>query len=450
MGYSSSNIKNREGLLMVSQRNTGSEATLGERTLQKVKWHLIPFAFLLYFFNNMDRVNIGYAALQMNKALHITSVQFGMITSFFFISYFLFQIPSNIIAQRVGIRKWIPTIIIVWGLITGITFFSHNATFIVWVRFLLGIAEAGFFPGMIYYFTLWFPARERAEATSLFMMAIAVSTIVASPISGWIVQHGALCGYDGWRWLFAFEGVITVILGFIAIFVFTNKPQDAKWLNEDEKQWLITELQNEQKDKKETGKVAIGKLLTNGSLWRLVLIYMFIQAAGQAASFWLPGIVKGFSKTFSDTQVGIIMMFPYILAAIAMSVWARHSDRTKERRYHAAIPMLFAGLAFITLMCVDNVIVKIIALLAFGIGSLSFYGPYWTFPPALLSAETIAAGVAIINSGSSIGAFGSNYIIGFISGSAWGTRGVFLFEALLCFVSFVLMVTIRTKDKDKA
>ncbi len=436
---------------MASQKDgeKGDLQTLGERTLQKVKWHLIPFAFLLYFFNNMDRVNIGYAALQMNKALNITSVQFGMITSFFFISYFVFQIPSNMMAQRIGIRKWIPTIIIIWGLITGITFFAHNATFVIWVRFLLGIAEAGFFPGMIYYFTLWFPARERAEATSLFMMAIAASTIFASPISGWIVEHGMLGGYEGWRWLFAFEGVITVILGVIAIFVFTNRPQEARWLADDEKRWLVNELQSEQKDKKETAKISIGQLLTNGRLWRLVLIYMFIQAAGQAASFWLPSIVKGFSKTFSDTGVGVIMMFPYILAAIAMPFWARHSDRTKERRYHAAIPMLLAGLAFIILMCTSNVAIKVIALLIFGIGSLSFYGPYWTFPPALLAPEAIAAGVAIINSGSSIGAFGSNYIIGFISGSAWGIQGVYLFEALLCLVSFVLMITLRAKGKER-
>jgi MFS family permease len=226
---------------------------IGAQVIRKVKWHIIPIAFILYFFNGMDRVNVSYAALTMNKALNISSVMFGTISSVFFIAYLLFQIPSNILVQRKGINKLIPTITIIWGAITSLTFFAQSGTHVATLRFLLGLAEAGFFPGMVFYFTLWFPARERAQVMALFFLSGPVSGLFASPISGWIVQHANWLGYEGWRWLFAIEGIPTILLGFFAYAILKDGPHCVKWLNKEESEWLSNELN---KEKMSHGKVS--------------------------------------------------------------------------------------------------------------------------------------------------------------------------------------------------
>ena len=423
---------------------------IGAQVMRKVKWHIIPIAFILYFFNGMDRVNLSYAALTMNESLKISSVMFGTISSVFFVAYLLCQVPSNILIQRTGVNKLIPTITILWGAVTSLTFFAQSGEHVLIFRFLLGIAEAGFFPGMIFYFTFWFPARERAQITALFFLSGPVSGLVASPVSGWIVQNAHWLGHDGWRWLFVVEGVPTILLGVLAYALLKDGPQYVKWLTKEESEWLLTELNTERSSKGSVESLSFGKVITNGTLWRLALIYMFVQAGNQASNFWLPTLIKGFNTSFTSETVGYLMMIPNLVGLIILPIWATHSDKTGERKLHAALPMLFIAIAFVTFLFGGNMIVLIASLFLYGLGAFNFYGAYWTIPAKLLPPAVLAVGIALINSCSSFGGFMGNYVVGYLA-KATGTTGVFLYMAGLCFLSFFLLVTMKVpKDVPKA
>ncbi|SAK70864.1 membrane protein [Caballeronia hypogeia] len=413
-----------------------------QQVINTLRWKIVPFAFVLYFFNYLDRVNVGFAALQMNRALNITPTEFGTIASIFFASYLLFQIPANIALQRFGPRRWIGFIIVAWGVVTTLTFFAQNATHLALARLLLGVFEAGFFPGMIYYLACWFPARERAKVTSLFMLAIAFASVIAGPMSGWIVEHVHISGYDGWRWLFAIEGVPTVLLGFLTFVVLVDKPSEARWLTEQQRTWLESELRREAGSHQQVEKPTLKMVFSNATLWRLAIAYMLIQAASQASNYWLPGQVKEFDPSLTDTQVGIIMALPFVCAMVAMPLWAAHSDRTGERKWHAALPMLLAGIGFYVIASAAIMPLRLVGLALFGVGILSFYGPYWAIPPALLSPAGLALSIAFINSCSSLGGFLANQALGQIY-QKLGSAGVFAVESALCVVAFVVLVTMR-------
>ncbi len=427
---------------MGKSSNTEVLTDLGISVMSNVKRHIVPFAFILYFFNYMDRVNIGFAKLQMNTSLNISDIEFGTAASAFFISYLLFQIPSNIALQRFGARRWIAFIVMAWGSVTSLLFFAQNVDHVIYGRFLLGVFEAGFFPGMIYYLACWFPAKERGKVTALFMLAIPISSIIASPLSGWIVEHVHTAHYEGWRWLFIIEGIPTVVLGAMTWFILSDNPKDAKWLQDNEKKWLIATLAEDNKSRSDGKDFSIKSILMNGLLWKLAFIYMFIQAASQASNYWLPGQVKGFSANITDTQVGLIMTIPFICAIFTMPLWAAHSDKTGERKWHAALSMLLAAVAFIIIASVQSTFLRYFGLAMFGIGILSFYGPYWALPSALLSPAGLAVSIAVINSGSSLGGFLANKGLGYVSQS-YGSYGVFIVEAILCLLSFLLLVTLK-------
>ncbi|MFT4171302.1 MAG: MFS transporter [Rhodocyclaceae bacterium] len=422
--------------------DTVSSPPSGDSIIRLVKRKIIPFAFVLYLFNYMDRVNVGFAALQMNDALNISKTDFGNIASAFFISYLLFQIPANMLLQRFGARRWIASIIIGWGLVTCLMFFAQNVDQVIGARFLLGVFEAGFFPGMIYYLACWFPAKERARVTSLFMLAIAVSTVIAAPMSGWIVEHVNTPNYEGWRWLFAIEGVPTVLLGVATLFVLADTPQDARWLTPPQRDWLTAELARENAGKGNTGTLRLADVLGNATLWKLALVYMFIQAASQASNYWLPGQVKQFADGLTDTQVGLIMALPFVCAMFAMPMWGAHSDKTGERKWHAGLPMLLTGVAFLVIACMPSMGMRMFGLVLFGFGILSFYGPYWAIPPSLLSPAGLAVSIAFINSCSSLGGFLANKGLGYVAQS-YGSNGVFMVEAMLCVMSFLVLLTLR-------
>ncbi|SAL72329.1 membrane protein [Caballeronia peredens] len=414
----------------------------GREVIATVKWKIVPFAFVLYFFNYLDRVNVGFAALQMNRELSISPTQFGTIASVFFVSYLFFQIPANYALQRLGARRWISFIIVVWGAITALTFFAQNVTHIVIARFALGIFEAGFFPGMIFYLACWFPARERARVTSLFMLAIAFSSVVAGPMSGWIVEHVHIAGFNGWRWLFAIEGVPTILLGCLAFFILVDTPADAKWLTSQQRTWLETELRQERGAQSLAERPTLKMVLGNATIWKLALSYMLVQAASQASNYWLPGQVKGFAASLSDTQTGLIMALPFVCAMVTMPLWGAHSDRTGERKWHAALPMLLAGVGFFVIASVPSLPLRLAGMAVFGVGILSFYGPYWAIPPALLSPAGLALSIAFINSCSSLGGFLANQALGHVS-QRFGSYGVFMVEAALCVAAFCVLVTMQ-------
>ncbi|WP_407310111.1 MFS transporter [Desulfosporosinus sp. SB140] len=399
----------------------------------------------MYIVNILDRVNLGYAAMEMNRDLNITSVAYGTLSAAFFISFLMFEVPSNIILHHLGTKKWMARIMITWGFITALHFFAQNFTQIYLLRFLLGIAEAGFFPGIIYYFTYWFPAKERAWATSLFMVASPVSNIIGAPLAVFILDHIHWFSYAGWRWLFVIEGVPAIILGIITLLFMTNKPQDAKWLTPEEKDWLTQEIQREQVQN-QIQHVSIAKVFAHSKVLHLVVIHITIQMMFQSISFWMPTIVKEFSNTFSNTDVGLIMMLPGIAGAIAMPIWALHSDRAKERKWHIALPILLSALGLAMTGFSSSITVKILGVVLNGMGNACFYGPFWSLPATFLTTESAAVGVAIINSSSSIGGFFGNKIVGVIKDSSLGVSGVLVFLIVCCLGAFTLTMTLRLKE----
>ncbi|WP_140918070.1 MFS transporter [Limnobaculum xujianqingii] len=419
-----------------------TDIQIGRDTLKTIGRHIIPFAFILYFFNYMDRVNIGFAALQMNVDLGISSVQFGQLASVFFISYLVCQIPSNMMIQKLGARRWIGFILIAWGGVTTLLFFAQSFEHLLAARLLLGVFEAGFFPGMIYYLACWFPAKERARVTALFMMAIAVSSVVAAPMSGWIIQHANFFDHAGWRWLFAIEGIPTVLLGVLTFYVLYDRPQDAPWLTDKQKSWLVAELNTETQGQPAGNSMTFWQIVRNPILWRLSFVYMFVQAASQASNYWLPGQVKGFTSGLTDTHVGLIMAVPFLCAMFAMPLWGAHSDKQGERKFHAALPMLLAGAAFLVIATADSMSIRMFGMVLFGVGILSYYGPFWAIPSMLLSPAGLAISIAVINSCSSLGGFFANLGLGYVAKS-YGSYGVFVVEAILCVISSVLLITMR-------
>ncbi|EGK3422210.1 MFS transporter [Salmonella enterica subsp. enterica serovar Newport] len=414
-----------------------------------VKRKIIPLAFILYFFNYMDRVNIGFAALRMNESLGITPEDFANISSIFFISYLIFQIPSSIGLQKLGARKWISSIIIGWGAVTGLIFFAKDTQHILLARIFLGVFEAGFFPGMVYYLACWFPARERGKVNSFFMLSIAVASVLAAPMSGWIIEHLNTPDYEGWRWLFAIEGIPTVFLGILTFYLLPDSPEKAKWLTPQQISALVNKLRTDNETAAALNKNTNSSFLSvikNPVLLQLSFAYMLIQAAALAANYWLPGLVKGFSADFTDTDVGLIMSIPFIFAMFSMPWWGWHSDKKNERKWHAALPMFLAGCGFLMIALVPSVSLRMLGLTFYGVGILSYYGPYWALPSALLSPSGVAISIAFINSCSSLGGFLINKSLGFVS-THYGATGIFIVEAILCFAAVAVLALMKIDVK---
>jgi MFS transporter, ACS family, tartrate transporter len=423
-----------------------------KRLYNKIRWAIMPFACLLFFFNGTDRANVSFAALTMNHDLGISALAFGTITSAFFISYLIFQIPSNMILKKVGASKIIPIIACAWGLITACTFFAKTGPQVAMIRFLLGVAEAGFFPGMMYWFTLYFPSRERAIVTSIFFAVATVGGLVMSPVAGYIIQYTHWAGHAGWRWLFVIEGVIPAIFALFGFIIMKDSPNECKWLTDREKEIVNADLEDEralQASQTSTTKVGFVKIITNGMLWKIAMIYMFAQIAAQTSGMWMPVLLKGFASGLSPTAIGYIMMIPTICSFFALLIVGKHSDKTGERKWHAILPLLLFSVSFmLILLPVGGITFKCIMLALTGIGGASWTGPYWTMPAAFLAPGTMAVSMAFINSCSAAGGYIGNMFSGIVAQSM-GNTGVFIFMATVILVSVVLIMTLDFKKMKK-
>ena len=383
------------------------------RAIHRVRRRLIPFLALVYFIAYLDRVNVGFAALQMNAALGFSNSVFGKGAGIFFIGYFLFEVPSNLILARVGARIWIARIAILWGLISISMMFIKTATSFYIVRFLLGAGEAGFFPGIVFYFTYWFPARERARAMAQFSTASMAAGIVGGPLSGILLSMRGAGGLDGWQWLFLVEGIPAVVLGIVAFFYLSDGPAHARWLPADEKAWLIAEMERE-RAAAATARTDVGSVrsgLFDPMVWLLAASLFLVVTSGYGFSFFLPQIVKGLSGA-SDLAVGLWTAVPFSVAAIGMITVAAHSDRTGERRVHVACCGAVAALGLFAASIAPTPVLTFMSLSFAAIGLYAFTPPFWSLPTAFLRGDGAAAGIALINATGNLGGFLGPYVMG--------------------------------------
>ena len=406
------------------------------RALARVRRRLIPFLFVLYVVSYLDRINVGFAALQMNAALGFSPAVYGLGAGIFFVSYFLFEIPSNLILARIGARVWIARIMISWGLVSvGMMLVSGPRSFLL-LRFLLGAAEAGFFPGIILYLTYWFPARERARAIAQFMTATALAGVIGGPLSGALLSMRAL-GLAGWQWMFLIEGLPAIVLGVVVSRYLTDRPEQASWLAEDERAWLSKAMHAEQTTRAREHKMSLREALLNPGVWRLSVLYFMIVIGLYGISFWLPQLVKGFAG-LSDLAVGFISAIPYAVAALCMVFVAAHSDRTGERRFHVAAPAFVAAVGFLITATFPSPAVSLLGLSLAAAGIWGAVGPFWTLPTAFLSGASAAGGIALINSVGNLGGFLGPYLLGAVkeaTGSFSG--GMFVLAMALLFAGLI-------------
>ena len=378
-------------------------STLEAKAYSKVDWRLIPFLFLCYILAYLDRVNVGFAKLQMVKDLSLSDAAFATGAGIFFIGYFFFEVPSNILLKKFGARAWIARIMISWGVISSAMMFVHSERMFYVMRFLLGIAEAGFFPGIIFYLTLWYPSRLRSTRTALFVSAIAVSGVLGNPISGAIMDMlSGTAGLAGWQWLFLFEGIPSILVGFWVFFYLDSNILDAKWLTAEEKDILARNLESEEKHKSE---VRVSDAFKSGKVWALCAIYFTLMIGLYGISFWLPTIVKAFGVK-GYLRIGLITAIPYFVAVIGMLLLSRSSDRTGERRLHyvfnvtaGAIGLILSGIF------ASNPYLAITFLSVGTLGVIGSMPVFWPIPSAFLAGTASAAGIGLVNSVGNLGGY---------------------------------------------
>lgn len=369
-------------------------SAIERETMRKVAWRLLPFLTLCYVIAIIDRGNIGMASLQMNEDLGLTATAFGFASSLFFFAYFLFEVPSNLAMQKFGAKVWIARIMVTWGVITAATAFVESSTSLYIMRFLLGAAEAGFFPGVILYLTYWLPANYRARMVAIFMVAIPGANFIGSPLSGLLLSLDGWMGMRGWHWLFILEGIPAILLGIACLFALTDRPEQAKWLNSEQKAWLVERLQFERQQKTPIGHISLWQLLKNKYIWSMIIIYSGASAAGSTMSVWAPQLIKTFG--LSNLEIGLVNAIPYGLASIAMIFWGRSSDRKNERRWHTAITLLMISFGLLIALFTSSLIGTIFLLSVVLIGAYSMKGPFWALASSWMSPTTTAAGLAAI------------------------------------------------------
>jgi ACS family tartrate transporter-like MFS transporter len=421
------------------------------RTQRKITRRLMPFLFLLYVTAYIDRVNVSFAGLDMTRELGFSNAVFGFGSGIFFLGYSLLEIPGAMLVESWSARKWIATIMIGWGILAGLTGFIQNATEFNIIRFLLGLAEGGFFPAVVVYLTHWYRYEDRGKAIGMFMTAIPVSNMVGAPLSG-MLMHLDWFGLSGWRWLLILEGIPAFLCGIATLVYLPDRPKDARWLDPQEREWITGELARELHAKKQDGRhhISIGAAFRNPIVLALALSYFLVNTSGYGLNIWLPKIVQKLSG-LSTFTLSLILALPYMAAVPAMVVNGWHSDKTNERRWHAAFAALLAG-AGLALSQVSGAspVFAVGMFTVAAMGVLSYYPPYWALPTRMLSARTAAASFGFINLIANFGGFAGPYMVGFLTDvtGSFGA-GVFLLVSTAVLGAVVLML-IRPQQKAAA
>ncbi|MDD7936277.1 MFS transporter [Actinomycetospora straminea] len=429
----------------------------------------MPLLGLLYFVNYLDRVNIGFAGPNgMNDELGLTATVFGLASGIFFVGYLLLEVPSNLALHRFGARRWITRILVSWGIVATVMAFAPNATVLIVLRFLLGVAEAGFFPGIILYLTFWFPAEYRARAVGWFMVAVPVSTAIGSTVSALIISAGdGLFGLSGWRVMFLFEGIPAILLGFLTLWALTDRPEDARWLADDERRWLRDRLDAESAQVRAADHWPLRRALTAPRILVLAFVYFGITYGLYALGFFLPTIVAGFEQQFGtklDTiEKGLVTSLPYAVAAIGMVLWSRAADRAATRtdggflagesgrRWWLAMPMLVGGIAIPIALYLQDPFSAIAAVTVCAVGICSALPTFWPLPSQFLTGAAAAGGIALINSLGNVSGFVAPYVTGGLADLTGSQRaGLWVVGVVTVLAAVVALVVGRRTSRGAA
>jgi ACS family tartrate transporter-like MFS transporter len=419
------------------------------RTILKVSWRLLPLIVVCYLINYIDRTNVSFAALTMNKDLGLSAYMYGWGAGIFFFGYAFFEVPSNMVLQRVGARLWIARIMLTWGIISGLMATVTGPTSFLVLRFLLGVAEAGFFPGMIFYLTHWFPSAVRARAISILYVAIPVSNAIASIVSGAILGMDGILGLKGWQWIFIIEAIPAVLVAFVVLKLMTDRPALANWLNAQEKEWLEGELQAERSQVESCGRLGMLQALTDPRVLVLSAIYLASVTAGYGIVFFLPQIVKGLG--LSNLMTGFVTAIPYAIGTIGLVLWGYSSDRRKERRWHLIISTSLAAVGLLCAGWLSHSFWAIVAISAFTVGTYGSRATFWPMPSVFLTGAAAAVGMALINSIGNLGGYFGPMIVGWIKDSTKSFEMALYFLAACALLSAVItFFATRATDAPRA
>ena len=391
---------------------TMAKSAMETAVIRTITWRLVPFLMLAYFIAFVDRVNAGFAALQMNQDIGLSQSAFGLGAGIFYISYVLCEVPSNLALEKVGARLWIARIMVTWGLVSAMMALVVGPYSFYAVRFLLGAAEAGFFPGVILYLTYWFPAEYRGRIVALFMVAIPLSSLIGSPISALLLQTDGWMGLHGWQWMFIIEAIPAVLLGIACLVVLPNGPAQARWLEPEQRAWLLDKLAGEKVLARTAPHMTLRAIMTNKYVLTLALVYAGSAGVSQALSLWQPQMLKSFGLT--TMQVGLLNGIPFAVASVAMIWWGRRSDRVRERVWHTALPLGLSALALGSAFAATSVAPFIVILCLILVGTYALKGPFFALSSEWLAGTAAAAGLAQINALGNLSGFVDSYLIGAI------------------------------------
>lgn len=444
-------MSSTEGPMSVSAHEgpSGTEHALEARTVRRVALRLLPLLMALYFVNYLDRTNLGIAKAELSADLQLSATMFGLASGIFFIGYVLVEVPSNLALARFGARRWLARIAVSWGVVAVAIAFAPNAGWLLALRFLLGVAEAGLFPGVVFFLGHWFPAAYRARIVGAFMLAIPIASAIGTPLAAWLIQAGhGLFGLAGWRFMMICVGLPAVIFGVICWFYLTDRPADAHWLADDERRWLVHTLAAEEREIAATYHFPLRRALTSPRVWALAVVYFGVAYGLYALAFFLPSIIAGFKKTFgvqlSIVEVGLITAIPYVFAALTMFLWSRHADRAREHVWHVAIPLLMGGLAIPVALYLRHPVAVMIPVIIAAMGVYGALPVFWALPSRFLTGAAAAGGIGLINSFGNLGGFAAPYATGALSDLTGNNRAGMWAVGVIMIACAALVVVLRS------